>query len=596
MIAQRLFKSILISGAIVVGVVGSLQLSYIQKKIIGFAVGNHAKIDFKSTEGFFPFLFKVNGLRIDVDSTNIDIDYANVNLSKHLFNLKRLDIGSINIQQGKKTDSMPLDYICAIIPAFNQKLVKNFSIKKIKSGELEFSDIEYKTQKKTHNRSLTMLTPFGKADAAWSFKKGDVQVDAVCGTLFNLKLDYNNSNKAVNLDAKYNGSEYKADGKLKKFKEFEGSVKIPFFKDGIKTKLSLKKDEVFADITLKEPSINGKVSYNISNSKIIVQSIDIPEYKAKVASFSIPANQKVPELKLNFEKGSVIATDVFLDIDKFNFDKLKIIDVAIEQFGDFGVTGLVSGTGIYHGNYMDLDLVAKNCKSPIGKLPEVDVKAICKKDIITADVEFDFFMKRHRVRIDISADNWIPNKDSKIKLNTKGALNFLGSKIFKKGLISYNIGVGGSIANPSVLGNIDFKNGMYVNPENGVYIKDITANCVLNNNAIVIKNIKAFDCFKQKGNVTGSGKISLSDSTLDTDISLKVDKLRPITVPWLDATFSGNLSLQGDMFGSLKLAGSLFSEKPTIDITGLVISNVRNFDIAQQTSKSYLKKKIHLKV
>ena len=99
-------KFFIITSAIAL-IVGSLQVTPIQKKLLNLCVDSYPKIEFSETTGMFPFDFSMKELSFKNREFRIDIDNLKLKFGKSLLRVNNIDIDKAKVTILKKLSSAP---------------------------------------------------------------------------------------------------------------------------------------------------------------------------------------------------------------------------------------------------------------------------------------------------------------------------------------------------------------------------------------------------------------------------------------------------------------------------------------------------------
>ncbi|MDR0630534.1 MAG: translocation/assembly module TamB domain-containing protein, partial [Holosporales bacterium] len=161
----------------------------------------------------------------------------------------------------------------------------------------------------------------------------------------------------------------------------------------------------------------------------------------------------------------------------------------------------------------------------------------------------------------------------------------------------YKIETTGPISKPTFSGNIALKKGLYINPNLGIYIKNITVNASIKNNNILIKKINGNDDLKSPGSINGSGKIMMiSGDKSNIDLSIALDRFCIMEIKNFDARFFGKINIKGDIFKSVKVTGEIYANDSKLDISNLVMMSSRSVDILEPKLEVIKNKPLNLPV
>ena len=135
-------------------------------------------------------------------------------------------------------------------------------------------------------------------------------------------------------------------------------------------------------------------------------------------------------------------------------------------------------------------------------------------------------------------------------------LDLSGQQI--KGRLHSELRLAGTLSEPEMTGKAVLEQGEYQNVATGTILKDIALECSFDQRTISLVSLSGFD--GQDGRITASGTIDLlPGNALKARAEARLDKVRLVRLPFLDAQSSGDIAFKhrlGDSSGS-ELSGDL---------------------------------------
>lgn len=572
-------KFVVITSVIALSLLGC-QFPSVQKLIINACLSDNVKLEFCESNGFFPFDFSIGGIKINCPDFSISIGNLNVTLSAKLFKIRRLLIDRLTVVAPKNSKLTPADFLI-LQPLVVQRVVKSAKVEELVVAGETFHNTSIDYNSKTGHHDLKTLFRFGKLSASWQFENGRIHgvvklnEDNVHATYEPKKRHLKISYAGMILDGVINDD------------SFSGAFASGSFSPAVVITAEAELLKInFSDNRYK---LSGKIDYNLDKSMLHVHDVSFADL-ARVSSFVIDSSFRVSDFSILLKSGKVDVSGLNLSSgDNFSLGRCRISSVDLSQFSFPCLNGIVNGTGRYDASTEKLTLGVTSLSFNDITLPNLDVDAALSRDKLSFSIGFDLLGKKHNIKLDVKSSNWGVTMDFPISLKTVGTIDIGDLKVSSgqriRGKILYNLQASGTLANPVLDGSLVLKNGMYVNLNTGTYIRDISLNSQLSKKSLDIKKIYLRDDSKKGGTVIGRGKIKYTGEKLETGIELAIDKFKIVDQKWLDASLFGSVNLSGDLLDKVVVNGKLYSENPTIDVSGLVLMSMQSTNIIPKTPK-----------
>ena len=586
MIAKYAIKKLLILIAIFVSIFGSLQLNFVQHKLLSLFGSPETDIQFKKISGLFPFNFELYDLSIHLNDMQIDVNHSKVSLSKRMFHVKHFEIDKFQITPLIKTKLCPSDFK-VLIPVITQKLIKNIKINELNIAGERINSIALKYDRKSNSSALNFNSSIGKVSAKWKFNGEYLNGYARIGN-YDLEISFNKGTNKLHL-ASFGIT---LDGKVGD-RFLTGTLK---YGGKYATNIQIWTENEFIICKFHEPKldVSGKISYDLDNLVTKIQEVKIGK-NVTLTPITIDSALKVSDFLAKFDSGQIKFSRIDLSDSNFSFGEITIEDVNIAKLKWLpNIKGVINGTGGYGNSTGKLRLIINNLEYNGIPLPKMDISSEYAHNKITLKAETELLKAKQQLNLSLNIQDW------SIDGVANGFINIHDYKIASgqrlRGKLKYHIQTSGNLTAPKLAGNISVSDGVYVNLISGTYIRDITLLGKLQNKSLDITKIYARDDSKIGGTINGSGKIQYTNDKLNSNIKLKIDKLKAVDQRWLDARLFGNMSLNGDLLNEVKVKGDLYTEKPAIDVSGIVMLSMRSTDLiakkkAQKPSINIIKLK-----
>ena len=574
MIARYIIKQLVILVTILVTIFGSLQLTFVQRRLLNLINTSDFQINFDEMKGFVPFKFSIKGLCIEDDDMRIDAHRLDVSLSTRIFGIKYIGVDKVRITQLTDAKLCPSDFKF-LIPVIMQKVIKKAEIKEIQIGNDKLNDILLGHNRKSASSHLSFKSSIGKVAAHWNFvgekiqgncRLNDYCVDAVFdGNSNRIKLRYGDVTLAGIIGDK----------------DFSGNVKFSKYKTDIK--IWTENEFIKAQLYDKKSGISGHIDYDLDKLETNIHDVRIWN-NIKVSPITIDKSLKVSDFSIFLKHGQVDVNGIELSSEKFSLGNILVKNVDISQFDILdGLNGKLNGIAEYKQGVENLDFHIDNLEYMDVQIPVVNISGQYAKDGIDIGTTFELLHKKQKFNIKAKAKDWIIDERSRIECNANGVVDLKDYKVAPgqriRGNMKYRINSMGTVSNPEITGDISLQNGVYVNMPSGTYIRDITLLGKLHKDTLNITKIYARDDSKIGGTVNGSGKIRCVGGKLDTNIGIKIDRFKAVDQKWLNARLFGNVTLNGDLMNEVKVKSDLYTEKPAIDVSSIVMLSMRSTDL-----------------
>ncbi len=574
MIARYIIKQLVILITVIVTIFGSLQLNFVQRRLLSLINTSDFQISFDEMQGFFPFKFAIKGLCMEDKDMRIDVNRLDIALSSRIFSIKYIGIDKVSITQLTDAKLCPSDFKF-LIPVVMQKVIKKAEIKEIGIGKEKINDVSLGHNRKTDSSYLSFKSSIGKVAARWNFvgktMQGNCRLNDYC-----VAAAFDKTNNKLEL--RY--GDITLDGIVGK-KDFSGNLKFSRYHPNIK--IWTENEFIKAKFKDKNLNISGKIDYDLDKLETNIHDIRLGK-NIKVSPIAIDKSLKVSDFSVLLKNGEIDISGINLSSEKFSLGNISVQDVDISQIDILGgLKGKLNGIAEYKQGVENLDFHIDNLEYMDVQIPVVNISGQYAKDGIDIGTTFELLHKKQKFNIKAKAKDWIIDERSRIECNANGAIDLKDYKVAPgqriRGNMKYRINPMGTVSNPEITGDISLQNGVYVNMPSGTYIRDITLLGKLHKDTLNITKIYARDDSKIGGTVNGSGKIRYVNGKLDTNIGIKIDKFKAVDQKWLNARLFGNVTLNGDLMNEVKVKGDLYTEKPAIDVSSIVMLSMRSTDL-----------------
>jgi hypothetical protein len=497
-----------------------------------------------------------------------------------------MTIGEMDVKSNSN-NNMNLADITDIFPVICQRIVKKISIEKLTFNDRSVESISYSLDNILNIRGLKFTMNNEDYEAQLKIQNSTMFLNVTSGTTaLDIGLIYGILDKHVSLKVKYKSNEVFFDG-IYTGNAVNGLLHLPMiFNQKLSCSLSLDNGIVEASVYSKDTGISSHLIFNIKEESLLVKDTSINS-DIKIEPFFIHNNLPIPNIKILPKQGTINIKNLNLFSKEVKLDKIEIKDISITEIPGLEALdgGKLNGTGTYENNTVKLDLKITDCQIGQIKVPVLDVVAQCKKDNSKIQMKYNLLKKQSLIECQISADNWLPSKNSRIKLKAAGELRIqdyvLAGNQSATGRLKYDFCIDGTVINPIFSGGIKLKDGIYMNPSTNTYIKNCTISASIKNNNLVIDKIYATDDGRPSGTIAGSGKISLKQSNLDTDITIDLHNFNIVEINEFYGKVNGRINIKGDLLKSIRITGDMYSDQAKLDISNLVMKTSRSIEIVK---------------
>lgn len=586
--ALKKFLKILFFATIFFSIIFSiLQFNFVQKFLLNLVTDEDVVINFKSTTGVFPFNFSVKNLKVSNNDFEIFFNKASLKLDKNLNQFKKVEIDESKFIS-KLNTGLELSDFGTIATFISQKIAKNISIKTLKFADDIIKDAVFNIDETTDIRSINFLTEIGFFSS--SFKVDESQIFANMGIGDNLKtqLIYGISNSHLSLNFLYKNKEIILDA-IKDENSINGKITIPENDAKLSCEIKVKNGIIESDIHYDKFKTSGKFQFNVSDRSLLVNGIMCDNGIFVIEPFLMTKDLKIENIDILLKKGKINIKDIDLSDENFSLGKIDITDTYIDQFYNFenAPRGVLSGKGFYKNGIEIFDFKINKFELGTIKIPEMKILGKSSKENFNIKLMFEALKKQNIIETNISAKNWIISKESKIKMDASGDFNLEDYKIsggqIASGKFGYKVNAKGNLFEPIFSGNINLKDGVYLNPESGTYIKNGTIEANIKNNDISITKIYGTDDSRTKGTLNGSGKVILKKDSMKTEISAEFDNFEIVEIDKFDGKLFGKININGDLFKDIKVTGNLYTNNAKFDISNIIMNASRSVELANLT-------------
>lgn len=584
MIARYAIKKLLILITIFVSIFGSLQLNFVQHKLLNLLNGSEFQIQFNRTTGFFPFSFSAYDFSIKTNDIQIGVNRLKISFNERMFHVKHFEIDKVKVIPLTKTKLCPSDFK-VLIPIIMQRSVKAAKINELDIAGEKINDIILKYNRKLNNTILSFTSSIGKLSAQWKLDGAVISGIAKLGN-YGVTVSFDRASNELRLSALNAILEGTICDKF-----FTGTLKYAGYEPDIK--IWTKNEFIIAKFNEKTMNISGSLEYNLDKLTAKIYNVKCGKH-TNVSPIEIEKSLKVSDFSIMLPKGQMDFHGVDFSSGNFSLEKLSVNKVDISQIEPLkNMKGIINGTGAYNQAIKKLDLIVSNFDYIGISIPKIDITSTCSDDQIASTVKFEILKKLQQIDIKLNPKAWSLNCMANGFVDIQDLKIASGQRV--RGKLKYQIKVTGSTDKPSLAGDISIKDGVYVNLLSGTYIRDVTFLSKFQNDTFDITKIYARDDSKIGGRISGKGKIRYTNGKLDTNIGVKIDKFKVVDQKWLNARLFGNLTLVGDLMREVKVKGDLYTEKPSIDVSGIVLLSMRSTDLIAK-KKPQSQTKLPLKV
>ena len=570
MIAKYAIKKLLVLVAIFVSIFGGLQLNFVQHKLLSLFSPPSTNIQFKKISGLFPFNFAVYDLSMCYNNTQIDVNHIKLSLSGRMFHVKQLEIDEFKITPLAETKLCPSDFK-VLIPVITQRFVKNIKINKLDIAGEKINSVTLKYDRKTKSSELNFGSSIGSVSAKWKFDEGLLNGHAKLGGQ-DLDLSFNTGTNKLHLAT----SGITLDGKVVD-KFLTGTLK---YVDMYATNVKIWTEDEFIIGKFNDTRMNTSGMIRCDLDKLVIKVYDVQIGKKIILTpINIDKSFKVSDFLAKFPKGQIKFSGTDLSHSNFSLGRITIEDIDISKLEWLPhAKGIIKGVSNYDGKGNPTLLLAISNLEYMGQhIPIIRILCEYANNKIVVKAETEILRAKHQVNLSINTKDWLIDGFAHGLINIQDYKIASGQRL--RGRVKYQIKASGNLKAPDLTGNVSISNGVYVNLISGTYIRDITLLGQLQNKTLDITKIYARDDSKIGGTINGSGKISYMNDRLHTDIRLQIDKFKAVDQKWLNAQLFGNVSLNGDLLNEVKVKGDLYTEKPAIDVSGIVLLSMRSTDL-----------------
>ena len=568
MIVRYAIKRLSILTIALGALVGSLQLSIVQKAIVRLITRPGIQITFSKISGFFPFKFNINSIAVRNADIRADIKSLKCILSAKRIGIKALEAEKVTIKAFSETKITPADF-AILIPIINQRWIKNANIKELDITGIRLNNVMITYNRKESNSSLKFNSEYGRFDARWKFIGSKIHGYAQMGE-YKVEGTFDANGNRLNIKSHGIGLAGAIEQQC-----FVGNIQYDNYKSDIK----IWTQDEFVKIKLKEKQfgITGQIDYNLDKLNAKIYNVQIGR-DISITPIFVDKSLHVSDFSARLGKGQIDFHGIDLSSDKFSLGTLSVKDVEVSQLGAIpNIKGEINGDGHYEKGAAKLSLRVNNFEYTGIELPKINISATYANGTIDVQASTKILNEKQKIDVIMNTSNW------KIEGTAQGCINIRDYKIASgqriRGTMKYQVKASGNFATPKIAGDVSISDGVYVNLTSGTYIRNMALYGKLQNETLDITKIYARDDSKIGGTVNGSGKIQYTNDKLKTDIKLKIDNFKAVDQKWLNARLFGNVSLIGDLLSEVKVKGDLYTEKPAIDVSGIVMLSMRSTDL-----------------
>lgn len=574
-------------------IVLSLQNSRIQSALINAVAGNGIEIIISGSTGFFPFSFAFDRLQIKFTESlampNIDIKNVSILLSKKMTHVRDIKIGKMTVVSDS-TKGPDLSDFHKIFKIVGQKIVKRISIDEVDLNNSKVRNISFSLDNALSLRVLNFMineknygaqVKIQNSNVILSLTGGNFWVNAVYGLRDqHLSLSYKPKfHEAFSFDGIYVG-------------DFVGGIlNLPEYGQELSCQVSMENGEINIKAYAKKIGIFVNLDFDTSKELFSINKM-IFDDRIAIKPFTFRVGDIIPKIQIPIKSGSIDISGVNLFSDTISIGQIEIKGVPLSEIRSQpgGEQGIIDGVGNYSNGIANFTAKLRDWELGELKMPTVDVVAHWRKNGITTTMQYDLLKKRSTIVCNLETENWIPGKESKIKVKATGEFGMknygLGGRQFADGHLRYDIEIAGTLGKPVFAGNIELNDLAYFNPVAHTFIKGGMIRAIVKNNSIVIDKIFATDDGFPHGTLTGSGRIVFDKGRLDTDILIDFHDFNIVEFNEFYGKLNGKITAKGDILKSIKISGALYSENTKMDISSLIARSSRSMEIIDPKKQS----------
>lgn len=159
-----------------------------------------------------------------------------------------------------------------------------------------------------------------------------------------------------------------------------------------------------------------------------------------------------------------------------------------------------------------------------------------------------------------------------------------------EGTVLADIRVGGTIAAPSITGNITSKGVRLIDIKRNIALEGVTVDIALTGDQARINTLSGK--ISAGGTLTVTGTVDLKSADLPTDLSVKLDRAVYVDGSLVTSTVNGTLGLKGPLLASPTLSGRLTLDKTSIIIPSKLPSSIAQLNIKHLHAPADVKRQL----
>ena len=571
------------------------QITSVQNNILNFFLEDTATIELIETSGLFPFNFSIRKVNIKSPDFSASIDNLHIRTSSNFLEIKKLSATSINIKTLTQTNNISFDDLGISALILNQKFIKNISIKNLDINGFIFQKIAFVSNDDIKINFIKFNTSNGEINSTIKTNDGNFSADIKYidsnSNNLNLQIDYGLESKHLSIGFfRNNENEAFFDGIYAKGC-IKGGLNIKKLNTVIASSFSLHDSCISSIFYSKLFKVSGSLEYSLPNNSLTVGNV-VFDNGTVLKPFILTSDMKIDNIDVLFKKGKINITGINLSEENFSLGTTKIENIDISQFQSDKdkLEGSINGTILYKNKIEDVKLHLKNLSLGNLKFPDINIVGSYSKDLINLKAFYKMLNKNNEINFSVKADNWLINKNSDIKLKANGAFSLTDYIRIKdqviKGNLKYSISSLGTVGDPIFSGTINFKNGVYMNPSSGTYIKDATILTDIKNNKILVTKLYAIDESNSQGTISGNGNILLTKNGIITDILFNFNNFEIIELKNFEGKLFGKLNLSGTSEQGFKLCGELYTNNAGLDVSNLIEASSHALDLVEKKAET----------
>ncbi|MDR1476220.1 MAG: translocation/assembly module TamB domain-containing protein [Holosporales bacterium] len=569
-----------------------LQNSKIQNSIIDAIAGHDIDVTISNSTGFFPFSFSFDRIQIkfksDPFNTFLDVKNVYIRLSKKLTHILDVKIEEATISSNNMK-GLDFSDIQKILQIACYKIAKRVAIDKLSFNNSQIQNIYFSLDNALGLRILNFMINKKNYEAQMKIQNPTINLSLAESNL-GIDIIYGLLDKRIGIhyQSKSHGK-FSFDG-ICFGNSVTGIINLHDYNQKLSGQFSMENGKANAKIYSKNIGLAAVLNFDIANERLSIDEAFF-DNGIEIKPFIMQIGKNIPNIEILLKTGVVNIEDLNLFAGTPSIGRIEIKNAQLSEIlkGESLGNGLVDGIGTCSNGIMHFVMKLTDWQFGEINIPFIDITADWCKNSIKATLGYDLMKKRNVVDCNLDIENWLPSRNSRIRVKSFGNFTLPNHKSNHHSVISgqliYNIDVSGTILKPIFTGKIEIKDLVYMNPSLNTFIKNGALLASIKNNCIALDKIYARDDSSPNGTITGGGKMTLSKDKLDTDIFLDLHDFNAIEVNEFYGKIHGKINAKGDLLKSIKISGELYSENAKLDISNLITNASRSIEILD-TKKS----------